>query len=282
MIHHSESELRVSWRHTPSEVERSFGIWLVSAGRTQARLTYHVGPRIIEHHIIHVVLDGNVHLRAQRAAETTTLSRGDGFALFPGLVYEYWAAPDDPPRMTWIRFDGPAARTALDAVAKPELPGIRGLGTRQFISYVNQLDGVFETAGSWRPMAYLAGFLAAVHDGVAQPDAHKQPTWLEQGRALLDSHCTDGITVKEVADQVGVDRSHFSKEFTRTFGITPNAHLRHARLSRAQELLRDPTLSVTEIAMSVGYADLYSFSHAYRQQYGRAPSSIRGASGLAG
>ena len=51
--------------------------------------------------------------------------------------------------------------------------------------------------------------------------------------------------------------------------------LAQQRRSRADDLLRDPRRSLTEIADQLGFADLSSFSQAYKRWYGVAPGSRR-------
>lgn len=57
--------------------------------------------------------------------------------------------------------------------------------------------------------------------------------------------------------------------------------LAQQRRSRADDLLRDPRRSLTEIADQLGFADLSSFSQAYKRWYGVAPGSRRRCTGSA-
>ena len=46
-------------------------------------------------------------------------------------------------------------------------------------------------------------------------------------------------------------------------------------MTRAKELLEDPTLRIKEVAAAVGYWDASDFTHLFRKQYGRPPSQSR-------
>lgn len=58
--------------------------------------------------------------------------------------------------------------------------------------------------------------------------------------------------------------------------------LEQSRRARAEEMLRDPGLSLTRIAESLGFADLSSFSQAFKRWHGVAPMHYRRAGPAAG
>lgn len=295
IVRESHHEWSNSWRHSASPADRLFGLWPVNVGRNQAKPAYHVGPRVIPYYNFHLLLEGKVRFRAGETRQAygpetqqafvpasravLELNPGDLFFLFPYVVHEYWADPNDPPSMTWVGFDGPAASSLVEQLGLTrEKPFLRDLPVRRFVPHLRQLEPTFGAAAtgrSLRPIEYLARFLGEILHIATTPATTSRTTWLERARTLMEAHCLDGVTVQEIADQVGVDRSHLSKAFTREFGVSPTAHLRQARLERAQTLLRETQLSVTEVALSVGYGDVYAFSHAYRRHFGVAPSFSR-------
>jgi AraC-like DNA-binding protein len=60
--------------------------------------------------------------------------------------------------------------------------------------------------------------------------------------------------------------------------MTFSALVREERLARAARLLRAPefrALTVTEIALRVGFCDAAHFSRCFRQRYGRSPLQFR-------
>src|SRR5690606_37221192 len=79
-----------------------------------------------------------------------------------------------------------------------------------------------------------------------------------------------------VAKYIGVHRSHFTKEFVNEFGITPVQYLLSLKMNRAKEMLSEKSFSITEIAYSLGYSDLYSFSRAFKNFFGVSPTKYVG------
>lgn len=63
--------------------------------------------------------------------------------------------------------------------------------------------------------------------------------------------------------------------FLRYFQLTPSRYYTRLRLDRAQWLLENSSLSVSEVAIRIGFGDASAFARAYRRQFERPPSSPR-------
>ncbi|WP_433544221.1 AraC family transcriptional regulator (plasmid) [Streptomyces sp. CA-294286] len=84
-------------------------------------------------------------------------------------------------------------------------------------------------------------------------------------------------TVASLAARSGVSRALFAKRFTRLMGRPPLAYLTECRMDEAETLLTDTDLSIARIGRSVGYADAFGFSAAFKRHRGLSPSTFRSA-----
>jgi AraC family transcriptional activator of mtrCDE len=82
-------------------------------------------------------------------------------------------------------------------------------------------------------------------------------------------------TIQSLSHFVGLSRSVFMARFTAACGESPMAVLRQLRMRHAAVLLSAKTLTIDQIAYSVGYQSRSSFSRAFRLFYGRDPSEYR-------
>jgi len=78
-----------------------------------------------------------------------------------------------------------------------------------------------------------------------------------------------------LATLVGLSRFHFCTAFRMATGHTPHEWLTVQRIQRAKALLRDPTLSITEIALTVGYQTSSAFAATFRKIAGVTPTEFR-------
>jgi len=101
------------------------------------------------------------------------------------------------------------------------------------------------------------------------------PSWLEKGKEYIEIHYADMISIESVARHVGIERTHFSKKFQKEYGQSPMNYLQTLRMREAELLLKQTDYKMSEIANSVGFNDLPTFSKAFKKQMGRSPAQFR-------
>ena len=98
---------------------------------------------------------------------------------------------------------------------------------------------------------------------------------LRRAKDLVDRSYSEPLDVVSLARQAHVSPYHFSRRFKEAFGETPHQYVLTRRVERAQELLRNTELSVTEICLEVGFQSLGSFSSAFNRVSGMTPTAYR-------
>ncbi|MCM3904507.1 MAG: AraC family transcriptional regulator [Pyrinomonadaceae bacterium] len=94
---------------------------------------------------------------------------------------------------------------------------------------------------------------------------------------LMHAQLEQDLTLKEIASASYLSPFHFVRVFKKLTGTTPHAYLASIRTSRAQLLLAEPNLSITEISLRVGYSSPSHFTKAFRQATGLTPRAFRKA-----
>jgi len=84
-------------------------------------------------------------------------------------------------------------------------------------------------------------------------------------------------TVASLARSVGMSRAAFAARFVEAVGEPPMRFLNSWRLALAADLLRDPDVTVSNVAREVGFTSPYTFSTAFKRYYGKSPSEHRRA-----
>ncbi|WP_207945900.1 helix-turn-helix transcriptional regulator [Actinomadura sp. 7K534] len=101
-------------------------------------------------------------------------------------------------------------------------------------------------------------------------------------RDTMDRDWAEPLDVAAVAAVAGYSRYHFVRLFRDVYGETPGAYLARRRIERAQDLLRNANLTVTEICMLVGFTSLGTFCTRFKEQVGMTPTEFRGRARTAG
>ena len=68
-----------------------------------------------------------------------------------------------------------------------------------------------------------------------------------------------------------MSKYHFIRQFTALTGSSPHAYQTLLRLQKAQELLADSTLNISEVAAVVGYNNPLYFSRIFKKYVGSPP-----------
>jgi AraC family transcriptional regulator, arabinose operon regulatory protein len=82
-------------------------------------------------------------------------------------------------------------------------------------------------------------------------------------------------SVAELADRAALSRAQFTRRFTGHTGLSPVRYLIQARIERARQLLAETNMSVTTVAMTLGYTDIAYFSRQYKRHTGHPPRHTR-------
>jgi AraC family transcriptional regulator len=94
---------------------------------------------------------------------------------------------------------------------------------------------------------------------------------------LMHAQLEHDLPLSEIAAASYLSPFHFVRVFKKLTGTTPHAYLGGIRTARAQLLLAEPDLSITEISSLVGYSSPSHFSQAFRQATGLTPRAFRKA-----
>jgi len=98
---------------------------------------------------------------------------------------------------------------------------------------------------------------------------------LELAAEIMRERCERELSMVDVAGRCGMSVSHFRQLFQTHFGMAPSNYLRQARIQRAKELMISTKHGLSEIAWAVGFANVHSFSRAFRAVEGVPPDTYR-------
>ena len=98
---------------------------------------------------------------------------------------------------------------------------------------------------------------------------------LRNAKDRLDRTYGEPLDLRALADQSGYSLYHLVRAFHQTYGETPGRYLTRRRVERAQELLRNTTLTVTEVCFRIGFSSLGTFSARFKEIVGSSPTAYR-------
>ncbi len=127
----------------------------------------------------------------------------------------------------------------------------------------------------------LAAYLVERYTDAApeKPDFHRGLP-IRQLRAVEDyvrERLAEEISVEALADSVALSPFHFCRVFKQATGMSPLQFVTRERITRAQQLIRETSRSLIEIALEVGYTSPSHFAQVFRRVVGVTPTDFRNA-----
>jgi AraC family transcriptional regulator len=93
--------------------------------------------------------------------------------------------------------------------------------------------------------------------------------------SYIEEHFGEQVCLVKLAQLARLSTHHFCRAFKRSFGVPPHQFQVRRRMEQAKLLLADPSTSITEVGLAVGYSQTSSFSVAFRNFTGWTPSEYR-------
>lgn len=92
--------------------------------------------------------------------------------------------------------------------------------------------------------------------------------------AFMNQNYTFNVHLDRFAYLTGRSLATFKRDFEKIFNSSPRKWLQQKRLSQAHFLLQNKGKSVSDIYLDLGFEDLAHFSHAFKKEFGIAPSQL--------
>ncbi len=99
---------------------------------------------------------------------------------------------------------------------------------------------------------------------------------IEPSVKYLHEHYTErDFKIEELYSVAGINPKNYRNLFIKKFGVSPKEYVTMLRLKMAEELLCGEKYSITQIANSLGFCDVYHFSKVFKEKKGISPSEYR-------
>jgi AraC-like DNA-binding protein len=98
---------------------------------------------------------------------------------------------------------------------------------------------------------------------------------VHQAMAFIHHHYKEPISRRNIAEYLCVNEQYLSRCFAKELGIGPMAYLSRYRVEQAKQLLEKGKLSITQVALEVGFSSQSYFSRLFQKEVGITPSSYQ-------
>lgn len=261
-----------------------FDITIYQYGYEQCKPFHSFGPAIRTHYLIHCILSGKGTFRINYRGEDIDfhLHAGQAFLIEPNNMIHYFADGDDPWEYIWIEFDGLKAKEYVSNAGLSYKAPIFNASTEEgmnvafaYLKYIVDHPDML----SAQIMGYTYLFFGALieHSDTAKPLPKNdiKEFYIQSTVAFIENYYTRDISVEDMAANLNLNRSYFSKLFKKMTQKSPQEFLITYRINKSCELLRSTNMTIAEISQHVGYSNQFHFTRAFKNIMSMSPSEWR-------
>jgi len=108
-------------------------------------------------------------------------------------------------------------------------------------------------------------------------DNAAEPVRIWKARNFIHAHSAEELSLGKVARAANTSTNYFSEKFKEATGTNFVKYVARTRFEKAQALLRNADLRVSEIAFAVGFQSLSQFNRVFKKFAGKSPTEYRAA-----
>lgn len=245
-----------------------------------------VETKIAPEHRIWNITNGNLYITQNN--RTFTLGKGDIILFSPGT--HYTASTDkNGCEFLYTHFTVKIGNN-IDILGNTHFAGIiqnKFIG-KAALKYAEESakNYMMQTCTSFNSYVLFINFFKKIIDTIqygsfipfvnSSTETPKAKLW--KVISYIGAYFNRPLKVADLAEMAELSEKYFSHQFKDYLGISPKQYIMQCRMVFASDRLINSTDSVESIAIDTGYANIYSFSKAFKKYYGESPAEYRNKS----
>jgi len=248
-------------------------LFVTEFGYSKRNSAKRAGPSTREFYVLHLEVDGDCEL------EELDIRRGEAFLLSKNSVHSFRALENSA--RYWICFGGTRAEELLSifdipidthvhfSVSDPE-------ELSSELSRLFRLACEYENSDAGEAYAISALMSILPRLSVINKSAHSSDfDYVSQALRYMKQNCGRNISMEYVAARLCISEKHLCRLFCEKLSISPKAAFQKIRMQKAERLLCETKIRISEIAEATGFSSQNRFSQAFIKEHGISPTNFR-------
>ena len=245
------------------------------------------GTFFLEQHLLYVVLGGSVHLT--HGQQSWTVGKNEMILLRKCQSITYEKTSDPATGLFESLLFGISGELLKDFLASQNVGPVTTTeehGARvcpmsdRLVAYCRSLFPYFNQPERAEPALLRLKMMELLFDVMdCSKNTFRQMLQLRTPmrsdlRRVVEENITSPIGIDELAFLSGRSRSSFKRDFQDIYGEPPARWIREQRLERAYRMLKDSSMSVSDVAYTLGFENPTHFSRLFKQRFHCPPSAL--------
>ena len=239
-------------------------------GEFHCNAEYNVERTRYDSVLVICVISGSITL-VQNGVEMTV---AEGELLIVDCYKEHRYFCTDSAHTLWVHFDGNNSRKWFDEISNQHGQKIKC--TRQAAEYIlNIIKFIKLNQSEYDISSELYSLICTISKGNDSERESTKASRIEEAKAFINSNFDRDISVNEIASEVHMSASYFSKIFKEATGFSPYDYLLAVRLDKAKEMLQKTDDSIQNIAYKTGFNSTSNFIYFFKKETEISPLKFK-------
>lgn len=246
---------------------------LQSCGVFVCEKDYLTDRKDYSYYLFYYVISGKSYLKYND--ESYILRKGDAFLIDCSRHQVYGADKDDPCTITYAHFFGGCSKYFYDKIVE-EKGYVFSMYDAEII-YISIKEIIKHTKYSSKyKIEKIANIIyRLLNDLLISNIKEDSPYDTAAGFARKCVLNNSKITVEDMSNMVGYSKFHFTKRFSRHFGVSPYEFIIKERIELCKSKLINTNAAISSIAFECGFTDTSHLTNCFKKHEGITPSKFR-------
>ena len=234
---------------------------------------YSVARKKSHNYVLEYVESGTGYVEIDN--EKFTVNAGDVYFLYPNAKEKYYSDVKNTMKKYWVNFVSDDIENILEVLKIKGIhhfPKCNLMG--QFIQLFS-LDEVHFDSTDFYYFAYSTIISMLIEMKKSLVNKTEDEDIASKIKEMIDAQISENIKITDICDQLMLSKTFVIKTFKNKYHVTPNQYKLNRKMEIARNMLMNDSISIKQIAMSLGFIDQYHFANSFKKHHQMYPSEYR-------
>ena len=219
------------------------------------------------------VIDGEIIVQTQQ--ETLIAKAGDLILIPEKTTHSFFLSQSQYAKKYWCHFT--ARNKGEDFFSRFNMPKMITIGQNEQVRTLlkNIIAPVNSPTSLLEQNASILSLCAFYLNKSKATESFSSTSIVDSAKCYIKENLSSPLSLNDIANTVHLSPNYLVRKFHQETGTSPLKYVNALRIEKAKELLRDTTLSITDIMERVGILDASYFSRLFRSLTGYSPRAFR-------
>ena len=189
--------------------------------------------------------------------------------------FSYGSSKNNPYLKIWFTADGKFINSLFDMFDIKEQITVKSMNGSKILNEFQEF--IMSLSSEWKELDAMKKILAIMYTVFGEKEKRIQisDNFKELVENYIELHLQNPRPLETAAAELGMTAKSFGMYFKNNFGLSYKQYVKKARLNYAKLLIEETDITISGIALHLGFCSQSYFSNSFYKEFGIYPSVLR-------